>query len=123
MGDMADMILDGYFCQYCGEPMDDPMGFPGSCGCEQFDQKMTDDYKWALQIETSTRIPSPSNKEIDPKISPRCGKGSCPFYDPMNQDSKCRVYENRQMCSASNHQRRKSANHSRKTALNKSFGT
>lgn len=118
------MILDGYFCQYCGEPLDldDPMGFPGSCGCEVTEQRVTDDYKWAVQIAAGTRIPSPSGKEIDPKISPRCGKGSCPFYDPQNHDSKCMVYENRQLCSASNHNRRKVANKSRQTSLKYPFG-
>jgi hypothetical protein len=32
MGEMADMILDGEVCQYCGEPIDED----GECGCAEW---------------------------------------------------------------------------------------
>lgn len=59
-------------------------------------------------------IPARSNKEIDPKISAKCGKGGCPFYDKHNQLSKCSIYSNRQECTLSNRHRRKNANHNRR---------
>ena len=48
------------------------------------------------------------------KISTRCGKGSCEFYDKHNNDSKCSKYPDRRLCSISNKQRRKSANTSKR---------
>jgi len=33
MGDMADAMLDGTFCQYCGEYIGSDNGYPTSCGC------------------------------------------------------------------------------------------
>ncbi len=36
MGEIAEMMLDGTMCQWCGEFIDDPMGFPTVCaGCQQ----------------------------------------------------------------------------------------
>ena len=36
MGEIAEMMLDGMMCQWCGECIDDPMGFPTVCaGCQQ----------------------------------------------------------------------------------------
>lgn len=36
MGEMADDILDGLFCQYCGVFLDgESPGYPRSCGCDQ----------------------------------------------------------------------------------------
>ena len=38
MGDMADDIIDGLFCQYCGEYLEEAVGYPRSCsGCEDED--------------------------------------------------------------------------------------
>ncbi len=35
MGEIAEMMLDGMMCQWCGECIDDPMGFPTVCaGCQ-----------------------------------------------------------------------------------------
>lgn len=35
MGEIADMMINGLMCQYCGEFMDDfgEPGYPRSCGC------------------------------------------------------------------------------------------
>lgn len=35
MGEIADMMIEGLMCQYCGEFMDDfeEVGFPRDCGC------------------------------------------------------------------------------------------
>ena len=54
-------------------------------------------------------------KDIVP--SPRCGKLNCPSYDESNQQSKCKIFTDRNECAISGSQRRKSANHSKKTAL------
>lgn len=36
MGDIADLIINGGMCQYCGECFDDEPGYPRSCpGCEE----------------------------------------------------------------------------------------
>ncbi len=39
MGDIADAILDGEFCQYCGELIDgEAPGYPRTCaGCREDD--------------------------------------------------------------------------------------
>lgn len=38
MGEIADAMLDGTLCQYCGVWIDDDIGgFPRSCGCEKED--------------------------------------------------------------------------------------
>jgi len=35
MGDIADMMLDGTLCQWCGEYLDDAKGWPTVCsGCQ-----------------------------------------------------------------------------------------
>ena len=35
MGEIAEMMLDGTLCQWCGELIDDAMGFPTVCaGCQ-----------------------------------------------------------------------------------------
>ena len=46
--------------------------------------------------------------------SKRCGRGSCKYYEPSNNISKCELFSDRSQCSISNKQRRKSANHSRR---------
>lgn len=33
MGEIADMMLEGILCQYCGEYLGDGDGFPQSCSC------------------------------------------------------------------------------------------
>lgn len=33
MGEIAEMMLDGTLCQYCGEYIGDDCGYPRSCGC------------------------------------------------------------------------------------------
>ena len=36
MGDMADGMIDGTFCQECGEYIGKPCGYPRSCsGCKE----------------------------------------------------------------------------------------
>lgn len=37
MGEIADSIINGDFCQYCGEYMGEGDGFPRSC-CEEEDE-------------------------------------------------------------------------------------
>lgn len=40
MGEMADAMLDGTFCQYCGDFLDSDNGYPTSCAsCEQEERK------------------------------------------------------------------------------------
>ena len=31
MGEIADLILDGALCQWCGEDMDEAAGYPVTC--------------------------------------------------------------------------------------------
>lgn len=37
MGEIAEMMINGLMCQYCGEFMDDfeEPGYPRSCGCNE----------------------------------------------------------------------------------------
>lgn len=35
MGEMAEMMLDGTMCQYCGEYLGSDNGYPTSCGCDE----------------------------------------------------------------------------------------
>lgn len=44
MGDIADMILEGFMCQYCGEVIDgEEPGYPRSCGCDNSDDYEEDE--------------------------------------------------------------------------------
>jgi len=57
------------------------------------------------------------NECLNPKVSSKCGKGNCEYYDIHNHRSKCSKYSDRRLCPLSNKQRRKSANHSRKQQI------
>lgn len=35
MGECAEAILDGDFCQYCGTYIGENCGYPVSCGCDE----------------------------------------------------------------------------------------
>lgn len=48
------------------------------------------------------------------KISKRCGKGNCEFYNKHNNISGCFKFDDRNDCGISGKHRRKSANKSRK---------
>lgn len=49
MGDYADDVLEGVYCQYCGEYLDEDVGYPRTChAC----------------IEDGIDVP-PENNEID----------------------------------------------------------
>lgn len=51
------------------------------------------------------------------KVSPRCGKDSCPFYrGGYAHPSHCRVVDDRRDCYLSMKQRKKSVNTSRRRA-------
>ncbi len=46
MGEIAEMMLDGTLCQYCGVamvhgPEDEAAGYPVSCGCQGGDEFVT----------------------------------------------------------------------------------
>lgn len=57
MGDIADMILEGNMCQYCGEILD-PKGYPAVCAaCQQ--EMGIDEY---------------GNKRPEKVQCPKCGK-------------------------------------------------
>ena len=49
----------------------------------------------------------------NPKISMRCGKDSCEFYDNHNKTSGCKKFDDRRKCSISMKQRRKVKNKSK----------
>ena len=51
---------------------------------------------------------------LNPKVSKRCGKGSCEFYNKHNKISGCKCFEDRRECSKSIKQRKQSANTSKK---------
>lgn len=51
---------------------------------------------------------------LNPKVSKRCGKGSCEFYNKHNKISGCKHFEDRRECSKSIKQRKQSANTSKK---------
>jgi hypothetical protein len=51
---------------------------------------------------------------LNPKVSMRCGKGSCEFYNKHDKISGCKKFDDRRKCSTSNKQRRKAANNSRR---------
>lgn len=39
MGEIAEMILEGVFCQVCGEFIGEPVGYPRNCEfCEEEDE-------------------------------------------------------------------------------------
>jgi len=44
MGDIADAILEGVFCQVCGEYLGEGDGFPSSCAGCAGDDMLTDRY-------------------------------------------------------------------------------
>ena len=50
---------------------------------------------------------------LNPKVSKRCGKGSCEFYNKHNKISGCKHFEDRRECSKSIKQRKQSANTSK----------
>ena len=50
-------------------------------------------------------------------ISKKCGKGSCPFYDPHNTISHCREYKDRRLCKMSMSHRNKVSKISKKREL------
>jgi len=39
MGEIADMMINGSMCQYCGECFDDESGYPRSCESCREDEK------------------------------------------------------------------------------------
>lgn len=47
------------------------------------------------------------------KVSSRCGKSTCEFYEVYNAKSHCEIYDDRNKCSLSLKQRKKTANKSR----------
>jgi len=51
---------------------------------------------------------------LNPKISKRCSKENCIFYDKLNKVSGCSKFNDRRKCSVSIKQRKKVADHSRK---------
>lgn len=55
MGEIAEMMLDGTLCQYCGVamvhgPNDEAAGYPVSCGCQDDDERWTDEDQ--IRVET-----------------------------------------------------------------------
>ena len=38
MGEIAEMMLEGHMCQWCGEMIDDAMGFPTICASCQAEE-------------------------------------------------------------------------------------
>jgi hypothetical protein len=48
-----------------------------------------------------------------PKVSSKCGKDNCEFWDSKSQ-SKCNIYNDRRLCSISMKQRRNTAHRSRR---------
>ena len=48
------------------------------------------------------------------QASTRCGKGNCPYRDPLNDISKCSLYTDRKLCSKSMKQRKRTAANARK---------
>lgn len=63
-----------------------------------------------------------SSPIFDPKISKRCGKGGCYFYNKHDPVSGCNTFKDRRKCSKSMQQRKKSANTSRKNPSINWFG-
>lgn len=51
MGEIAEMMLDGTLCQYCGEYLGSDMGFPQSCGCD--DDRGKQDHDLYIVDETT----------------------------------------------------------------------
>lgn len=51
---------------------------------------------------------------FNPKISARCGKGTCKYYNKQNKISGCYHFDDRRKCSKSLKQRKQSANTSKK---------
>ena len=51
---------------------------------------------------------------IERKISTRCGKTVCEFYDEHNKTSKCSEYDDRRDCALSMRQRSHGVNISRR---------
>ena len=55
------------------------------------------------------------------KISTRCGKMSCKYYDESNTDSKCYIYTSRLLCPKSVKQQRTVARKAKLKALNRMY--
>jgi hypothetical protein len=60
MGEIADAMLDGTFCQYCGEYLGSDNGYPTSCGCcadedEDEDEDVPHYYKKRQQSKKRNR--------------------------------------------------------------------
>ena len=51
------------------------------------------------------------------KVSKRCGKGNCDFYDKHNKLSGCYLFDDRINCSSSMQNRKRAANKSRNRNL------
>ena len=60
MGEIADLMINGDMCQFCGEPLDDGNGYPQSCGC----------------CDVSPTTSTDSAAQLNPKKTncPQCGK-------------------------------------------------
>lgn len=83
MGEIAEMMLEGMLCQYCGEYIGDGDGYPTACsGCQ--------DYHGINEFgEEKKPGPKPLRKHMRVKVAcPTCGKFISEIGMPQHIEAK-----------------------------------